>query len=98
MKRLVDDTIQLLNNIINFKHLLYTYANVMQWLDNLSYEVFIIAYVIEIAFGFNLEQSIYNVPQMPLHLHNNLDNKNISPFLKHSHPNTMFHGHIVIHH
>jgi hypothetical protein len=30
MKRLVDDTIQLLHNIINFKHLLYTYANVMQ--------------------------------------------------------------------
>ncbi len=62
MKRLVDDTIQLLNNKINFKHLLYTYANVMQQLDNLSYEVFIITYVVEIAFGFNLEQSIYNVP------------------------------------
>jgi hypothetical protein len=88
-RKLPNDTIQLLTNIINVKHLLYSYANVMQQLDNSFCILFTMAYVTDIAFGFNLEQSLYNVPQMGLHLHNNINNKTISPSPKYSHSNTL---------
>jgi hypothetical protein len=65
-KKLQTSTIQLLTNIINVKHLLYSYANVMQQLDNSSCKFFITAYVANTTFGLNLEQSIYNVPQMQI--------------------------------
>jgi hypothetical protein len=51
--------------------------------DNSSCGLFTIAYGVDIAFELNLEQSIYTVAQMRLHLHNNINNKNISPFPKH---------------
>jgi len=59
----------------------------MQQLESSSYKLFTIAYVANIAFGLNPEQSIYNVPQ--LHLHNDINNETISPFAKHSHSNTL---------
>jgi hypothetical protein len=74
---------QLLIKIINVEHLLYTYANVMQQPNGSSCGLFTIAYSTNIAFGFNLEQSIYIVPKMQLHFHNNLNNKDTSPFPKH---------------
>jgi hypothetical protein len=61
MKKLPNDTIQLLNNIINVKHFLYSYANVMQQLNGLSCGLFTITYAIDITFELNPEQSIYNV-------------------------------------
>jgi hypothetical protein len=61
MKKLVNDTIQLLTKIINVEHLVYTYANVMQQPNGSSYGLFTITYAINIAFGLNLEQSIYIV-------------------------------------
>jgi hypothetical protein len=70
MKNLPNDTIQLLTNIINVKHLLYSYANVMQQLDNSSCELFSITYATNITFELNPKIYIYNVPQMQLHLHN----------------------------
>ncbi len=54
-------------------------------LDNSSCKLFTIAYATNITFGLNLEQSLYNVTQMRLHLHNNINNKTISPFPKYSH-------------
>ncbi len=61
----------------------------MQQLDNSSCELFTIAYATHIAFELNLEKSIYNVPQMQSHLHNNINNKTISPSHKYSHSNTL---------
>ncbi len=69
--------------------LLYSYANVMQQLDSSSCGLFTIAYATNITFELNLEKSIYNVPQMQSHLHNNINNKTISPFPKYSHSNTL---------
>ncbi len=54
----------------------------MQQLDNSCCKLFTIAYVVDTTFGLNPEQSIYNVPQMRLHLHNNINDKTISPFPK----------------
>ncbi len=84
-RKLPNDTIQLLTNIINVKHLLYSYVNVMQQLDNSSCKIFTIAYAINITFGLNLEQSLYNMTQMRLYLHNNINSKTISPFPKYAH-------------
>jgi hypothetical protein len=64
MKKKPNDSIQLLTKIINVKHLLYTYANVMQQIDNLSCDLFPMTYVANITFGFNLKQYLYNVPLM----------------------------------
>ncbi len=55
--------------------MLYTYANVMQQPNGSSCGLFTIAYSINIAFGLNLEQSIYIVQKMQLHFHNNLNSK-----------------------
>ncbi len=62
MKKLPNDTIQLRINIINVKHFLYSYANVMQQLDGSAYGLFTITYAINITFELNPEQSIYNMP------------------------------------
>jgi hypothetical protein len=40
-------------------------------------------YVVDMTFGLNPKQFIYILPQMKLHLHNNINNINIFPFLKH---------------
>jgi hypothetical protein len=69
--------------------LLYSYANVMQQPDNSSCGLFTITYATDITFELNLEESIYNVPQMQSHLHNNINNKIIFPFPKYSHSNTL---------
>jgi hypothetical protein len=89
MKKLPNDTIQLLTNIINVKYLLYSYANVMQQPDSSSCKLSTITYATDITFELNLEKSIYNVPQMRSHLHNNINNKTISPFTKYSRSNTL---------
>jgi len=89
MKKLPNDTIQLLTNIINVKYLLYSYANVMQQPDSSSCKLSTITYATNITFELNLEKSIYNVPQMRSHLHNNINNKTISPFTKYSRSNTL---------
>ncbi len=49
MKKLPNNTIQLLTNIINVKHLLYSYANVMQQPDNSSCELFTITYATNVT-------------------------------------------------
>jgi hypothetical protein len=49
MKKLPNDTIQLLTNIINVKHLLYSYANVMQQPNNSSCALFTIAYATNVT-------------------------------------------------
>jgi hypothetical protein len=69
--------------------LLYSYANVMQQPNNSSCELFTIAYATHITFGLNQEQFIYHVPRVRSHLHKNINNETISPFLKYSHSNTL---------
>jgi hypothetical protein len=96
-KKLPNNTIQLLTNIINVKHLLYSYANVMQQPNNSSCGLFTIAYATNIAFELNPKKSIYNVPEMQLHLHNNINNKTISPFPKY-HIQTHYKNKMVDHH
>jgi hypothetical protein len=64
MNKLSYDTIRLLTNIINVEHSLYTYVNIMQRIDYSFSDFFTIIYVTNIAFGLNLEEYIYNVPQM----------------------------------
>jgi hypothetical protein len=59
----------------------------MQQLDSSSCGLFTTAYATDITFELNSEKSIYNVPQMWSHLHNNVNNKTISPFPKYSHLN-----------
>jgi hypothetical protein len=81
-KKLPNDTVQLLTKIISVEHLLYTYVNVIQQLDGSSCGLFTIAYVINMAFKFNLEQSIYIVPKIWLHVQNNINDNNTSPFPK----------------
>jgi hypothetical protein len=88
-KKLQNEIIQLSTNITNVKHLLYSYANVMQQPDSSSCGLFTIAYAIDIAFELNLEKTIYKVPQMQSHLRNNVNNKTISPFPKYLHSNTI---------
>ncbi len=63
----------------------------MQQPNNSSCKIFTIAYATNIVVGLNLEQSIYNVPQMRLHLQNNIKNKSYL----HS-PNTCIKWSIVI--
>jgi len=83
-KNLPNDIVQLLIKILNVKHLLYMYANVMQHLDGLSCGILKIAYVTDITFGFNLEHNIFTLCQkLWLHLHNNINNKNTFPFPEH---------------
>jgi hypothetical protein len=74
MKKLQDDTIQLRIKIINVKHLLYTYANVMQQPNGSSCGLFTIAYTIDIVVGFNLKQFIYIVQELWLYFHTNINN------------------------
>jgi hypothetical protein len=61
----------------------------MQQLENLSCRLFTITYAIDITFELNFKKSIYNVPQMRSHLHNNINNETLSPFPKYSHSNTL---------
>jgi len=68
MKKLPSNTIQLLCKLINVNNLLYTYANVMQQINNSSCGVFTIAYAINIAFGFDLENFQYVLTQIQTHL------------------------------
>ncbi len=54
MNKLSYDTIQLLTNIISVKHLLYTYVNIMQRIDDSFSDFFTIIYVTDIAFRLTL--------------------------------------------
>ncbi len=67
-KKLPSDTIQLLCKLINVNNLLYTYANIMQQINNSSCDVFTKAYATNIAFEFNPEKSQYVLTQMQTHL------------------------------
>jgi hypothetical protein len=84
-KKLLNDTIQLLTNITNVKHLLYSYANVMQQSNSSSCGLFTITYATDITLELNFKKSIYNVRQIRSYLHNNVNNKTIFPF-----PNSAF--------
>jgi hypothetical protein len=64
MKKLPSDTVQLLCKLIDVNNLLYTYANVMQQIDNSSYDVFTIAYAIDIMFGFDPKKYQYVLTEM----------------------------------
>jgi hypothetical protein len=68
MKKLPSNTILLLCKLINVNNLLYTYANVIQQLDNSSCDVFTRAYATDIAFGFDLKKIQYVLTQMRTHL------------------------------
>jgi len=81
-KKLPNNTIQLLCKLINVNNLLYTYANVMQQIDNSSCDAFTIAYAIDIAFGFDFEKSQYVFIEMQTHLQNSINNIYIFPFPK----------------
>ncbi len=69
----------------------------MQQPNNSSCGLFTIAYATNIAFELNPKKSIYNVPEMQLHLHNNINNKTISPFPKY-HIQTHYKNKMVDHH
>ncbi len=53
---------------MNIQHLNYTYANVMQQLDQPSCGLFTIAYVVDIAFNIDVQKSNYIVNEMRQHL------------------------------
>jgi hypothetical protein len=55
-KTLPSNIIQMLCKLINVNNLLYTYANIMQQIDNLSCGVFTITYAINIVFEFYLKK------------------------------------------
>ncbi len=61
----------------------------MQQPDSSSFGLFTITYATNMTFGPNPKKSIYNVKQMQSHLHNNINNKTISPFPKYLHSNTL---------
>ncbi len=61
----------------------------MQQPNSSSYKLFTITYATDIAFELNPKKSIYNMPQMQSHLHNNINTKTISPFPKYLHSNTL---------
>jgi len=52
-KKLPNNTIHLLTNIINVKHVLYSYVNVMQQLDSSFCGLFTIPYITNITFELN---------------------------------------------
>jgi hypothetical protein len=79
MKKLHSDTIQLLCKLINVNNLLYTYANVMQQIENWSFGVFTIAYATNIVFGFDLEKFQYVLTQMWTHLQNSINTNKSFP-------------------
>ncbi len=81
-KKLTNNTIQLLCKLINVNNLLYTYANVMQRIDNSSCDVLTIAYAIDIAFAFDFKKSQYVLTEMQTHLRNSINNICIFPFPK----------------
>jgi len=88
IKKLSNDTIQLLTKITNVRHLLYSYANVMRQQENSSRGLFIIAYAINITFELNPKKSVSNVPKMQSHLHN-IKNNIIFLFPEYWHSNTL---------
>jgi hypothetical protein len=81
-KKLPGNTIQLLCKLINMNNLLYTYANVMQQIDNSSCDVFTITYATNIAFEFDPKKSQYVLTQIRTHLQNSINNRYILPFSK----------------
>jgi hypothetical protein len=64
------------SELMNIDNLNYTYANVMQKLDQLSCGSF--AIVFDIAFNINVEKLKYAVSKMRQHLEKNYSNENIS--------------------
>jgi hypothetical protein len=69
-----------ISKLLNIDHLNHIYANVMQQIDQSSCGLFVIAYVINIAFSLNVEKSKYVVFQMKQHLRNCLNGKYVIPF------------------
>jgi hypothetical protein len=85
-KKFTNNTIQLLCKLINVNNLLYnilyTYANVMQQIDNSSCDVFTIAYATNIVFGFDFKKFQYVLIEMQTHLQNAINNIHIIPSQK----------------
>jgi hypothetical protein len=79
-----NNTIQLLCKLINVNNLLYTYANVMQQIDNSSClcDAFTIAYAIDIAFLLNFKKIQYVLIELQTHLQNAINNIHIIPSQK----------------
>jgi len=69
-----------LSKLLNIDHLNYIYANVMQQPNQSSCGLFVIAYVVDIAFNLNVEISRYVVFKMRQHLRNCLNAKYITSF------------------
>jgi len=61
---------------------LFTYANVMQQINNSSCDVFTIANAPSIVFGFDFEKSQHILTQIRTHLRNSINNRFIFPFSK----------------
>ncbi len=74
-KVLCENTTLKISKLLNIDHLDYIYANVMQQIDQSSCGLFVIAYVIDIAFNLNVEKSKYVVFKMKQHLRNCLNVK-----------------------
>jgi hypothetical protein len=83
-KFFTNNTIQLLCKLINVNNLLYTYANVMQQIDNSSClcDAFTIAYAIDIAFLLNFKKIQYVLIELQTHLRNAINNMHIIPSQK----------------
>ncbi len=69
-----------ISKLLNFDHLKYIYANVMQQIDQSSCGLFVIAYAIDIAFSLNVEKSKYVVFKIRQHLKNCLNAKYVISF------------------
>ncbi len=81
-KVLCENTTLKMSKFLNIDHLNYICANVMQQLDQSSCGLFVIAYVVDIAFNLHIKKSRYVVYKMRQHLKNCLNAKYITSFPK----------------
>ncbi len=81
-KILCENTTLKISKLLNIDHLNYMYANVMQQSNQSQCGLFVIAYVVDIAFNLNVEKLRYVVYKMRQHLRNCLNAKYITSFPK----------------
>jgi hypothetical protein len=81
-KVLCENTTLKISKLLNIDRLNYIYANVMKQPDQSSCGLFVIAYVIDIAFNLNVKKSMYMVYKMRQNLRNCLNAKYITSFPK----------------
>ncbi len=60
----------------------YIYANVIQWCNQLSCNLFVISSIVDIVFNLNVKKSKYVLSKMKQHLRNYFDVKYICHFPK----------------